>query len=79
MQLQVNVMEIKMVYEQQFFNGKNFYVFIYNKMESVIGLYQYDYYEFILVLIGCYYQEINGKCVLLECGDFVFILVGLNY
>lgn len=37
MQLQVNATEIKTVYEQQLFNGKNFHVFIYNKTESVTG------------------------------------------
>lgn len=71
MQLQVNATEIKTVYEQQLFNGKNFHVFIYNKTESVTGLHQHDYYEFTLVLTGRYYQEINGKRVLLERGDFV--------
>lgn len=79
MQLQVNATEIKTVYEQQLFNGKNFHVFIYNKTESVTGLHQHDYYEFILVLTGRYYQEINGKRVLLERGDFVFIPVGSNH
>lgn len=68
MQLQVNATEIKTVYEQQLFNGKNFHVFIYNKTESVTGLHQHDYYEFTLVLTGRYYQEINGKRVLLERG-----------
>lgn len=76
MQLQVNATEIKTVYEQQLFNGKNFHVFIYNKTESVTGLHQHDYYEFTL---GRYYQEINGKRVLLERGDFVFIPVGSNH
>lgn len=79
MQLQVNAAEIKTVYEQQLFNGKNFHVFIYNKTESVTGLHQHDYYEFTLVLTGRYYQEINGKRVLLERGDFVFIPVGSNH
>lgn len=79
MQLQVNATEIKTVYEQQLFNGKNFHVFIYNKTESVTGLHQHDYYEFTLVLTGRYYQEINGKHVLLERGDFVFIPVGSNH
>lgn len=79
MQLQVNATEIKTVYEQQPFNGKNFHVFIYNKTESVTGLHQHDYYEFTLVLTGRYYQEINGKRVLLERGDFVFIPVGSNH
>lgn len=79
MQLQVNATEIKTVYEQQLFNGKNFHVFIYNKTESVTGLHQHDYYEFTLVLTGRYYQEINGKRVLLERGDFVFIPVGSHH
>ncbi|ECG8548716.1 transcriptional regulator ChbR [Salmonella enterica] len=79
MQLQVNATEIKTVYEQQLFNGKNFHVFIYNKTESVTGLHQHDYYEFTLVLTGRYYQEINGKRVLLERGDFVFVPVGSNH
>lgn len=79
MQLQVNATEIKTVYEQQLFNGKNFHVFIYNKTESVTGLHQHDYYEFTLVLTGRYYQEINGTRVLLERGDFVFIPVGSNH
>ncbi|EAA6209575.1 transcriptional regulator ChbR [Salmonella enterica] len=79
MQLQVNATEIKTVYEQQLFNGKNFHVFIYNKTESVTGLHQHDYYEFTLVLTGRYYQEINGKRVLLERRDFVFIPVGSNH
>lgn len=51
--------------------AKNFHVFIYNKTESISGLHQHDYYEFTLVLTGRYYQEINGKRVLLERGDFV--------
>ncbi|EAM7072047.1 transcriptional regulator ChbR [Salmonella enterica] len=79
MQLQVNATEIKTVYEQLLFSGKNFHVFIYNKTESVTGLHQHDYYEFTLVLTGRYYQEINGKRVLLERGDFVFIPVGSNH
>lgn len=79
MQLVINASEIVIVREQQLFNGKNFYVFIYNKIESISGLYQYDYYEFILVLIGRYFQEINGKRVLLERGDFVFISLGSYY
>ena len=45
MQLQINAPEIKTVYEQQLFNGKNFHVFIYNKTESISGLHQHDYYE----------------------------------
>ena len=79
MQLQINAPEIKTVYEQQLFNGKNFHVFIYNKTESISGLHQHDYYEFTLVLTGRYYQEINGKRVLLERGDFVFIPLGSHH
>ncbi|MDC5896350.1 transcriptional regulator ChbR [Proteus mirabilis] len=71
--------EIRMVYENQLFNGKNFHVFIYNKTESVSGLHQHDYYEFTIVLTGRYYQEINGKRVLLERGDFVFIPIGSHH
>lgn len=58
------------------FNGKNFHVVIYNKTESASGLHQHDYYEFTIVLTGRYYQEINGKRVLLERGDFVFLPMG---
>lgn len=61
-------MEIKTALEQQLFNGKNFHVVIYNKTESASGLHQHDYYEFTIVLTGRYYQEINGKRVLLERG-----------
>ncbi|EPH2041028.1 transcriptional regulator ChbR [Proteus mirabilis] len=71
--------EIRMVYENQLFTGKNFHVFIYNKTESVSGLHQHDYYEFTIVLTGRYYQEINGKKVLLERGDFVFIPIGSHH
>ncbi|HDS3386224.1 TPA: transcriptional regulator ChbR [Proteus mirabilis] len=71
--------EIRMVYENQLFNGKNFHVFIYNKTESVSGLHQHDYYEFTIVLTGRYYQEINGKKVLLERGDFVFIPISSHH
>ena len=49
---------------------------IYNKTESDSGLHQHDYYEFTIVLTGRYYQEINGKRVLLERGDFVFLPMG---
>lgn len=73
MQPQISAPEIATAREQQLFNGKNFHVFIYNKTESISGLHQHDYYEFTLVLTGRYYQEINGKRVLLERGDFVFI------
>ena len=69
-------MEIKTAHEQQLFNGKNFHVVIYNKTESASGLHQHDYYEFTIVLTGRYYQEINGKRVLLERGDFVFLPMG---
>ncbi|WET38964.1 transcriptional regulator ChbR [Citrobacter enshiensis] len=79
MQLQVNAPEIATAFEQQLFNGKNFHVFIYNKTESISGLHQHDYYEFTLVLTGRYYQEINGKRVLLERGDFVFIPLGSHH
>ncbi len=68
MQLQATAPEITIAREQQLFNGKNFHVFIYNKTESACGLHQHDYYEFTLVLTGRYYQEINGKRVLLERG-----------
>ncbi len=61
MQLQVNATEIKTVYEQQLFNGKNFHVFIYNKTESVTGLHQHDYYEFTPVLTGRYYRRSTGS------------------
>ena len=73
MQPVINAPEIATAREQQLFNGKNFHVFIYNKTESISGLHQHDYYEFTLVLTGRYFQEINGKRVLLERGDFVFI------
>ncbi len=52
---------------------------IYNKTESVSGLHQHDYYEYTIVLTGRYYQEINGKRVLLERGDFVFIPMGSHH
>nr|VUD29537.1 DNA-binding transcriptional regulator ChbR [Raoultella sp. NCTC 9187] len=68
--------EISTAREQQLFNGNNFHVVIYNKTESVSGLHQHDYYEYTIVLTGRYYQEINGKRVLLERGDFVFIPMG---
>lgn len=79
MQLQISAPEIATAREQQLFNGKNFHVFIYNKTESISGLHQHDYYEFTLVLTGRYYQEINGKRVLLERGDFVFIPLGSHH
>jgi len=79
MQLTIDTQEIATVREHQLFNGKNFHVFIYNKTESASGLHQHDYYEFTLVLTGRYYQEINGKRVLLERGDFVFIPLGSHH
>lgn len=79
MQPQISAPEIATAREQQLFNGKNFHVFIYNKTESISGLHQHDYYEFTLVLTGRYYQEINGKRVLLERGDFVFIPLGSHH
>ena len=42
-------------------------------------MHQHDYYEFTIVLTGRYYQEINGKKVLLERGDFVFIPIGSHH
>lgn len=71
--------EISTALEQQLFNGKDFHVFIYNKTESISGLHQHDYYEFTLVLTGRYYQEINGKRVMLERGNFVFIPMGSHH
>lgn len=71
-------MEINTVHESQFLKGKDFYFFILDKTESVSGLHQHDYYEFTLVLTGSCSQEINGKRVILERGDFVFIPVGLT-
>lgn len=71
--------EISTAREQQLFNGKNFHVVIYNKTESVSGLHQHDYYEYTIVLTGRYYQVINGKRVLLERGDFVFIPMGSHH
>ncbi|WLI76183.1 transcriptional regulator ChbR [Kosakonia sp. H02] len=79
MQPTANALEIKTAQEQQLFKGKNFHVFIYNKTESVSGLHQHDYYEFTLVLTGRCYQVINGKRVLLERGDFVFIPLGSHH
>lgn len=72
-------MEIKTAHENQLFKGQHFHLFIYNKVESISGLHQHDYYEFTLVLTGRYYQIINGKKVLLERGDFVFIPLGSNH
>lgn len=79
MQPAVVSMGIKTAHESQLFNGQNFHVFIYNKTESISGLHQHDYYEFTVVLTGRYYQEINGKRVLLARGDFVFIPLGSNH
>lgn len=79
MQHQATAPEITIAREQQLFNGKNFHVFIYNKTESACGLHQHDYYEFTLVLTGRYYREINGKRVLLERGDFVFVPLGSHH
>ncbi|WP_411201893.1 transcriptional regulator ChbR [Kosakonia cowanii] len=75
----IGTQEIKTVHEQQLFKGKPFHVFIFNKSESASGLHQHDYYEFTLVLTGRYYQVINGKRVLLERGDFVFIPLGSHH
>lgn len=69
-------MEINTVHENQFLKGKDFYFFILDKTESVSGLHQHDYYEFTLVLTGNCRQEVNGKRVIMERGDFVFIPVG---
>ncbi|HCL5073068.1 TPA: transcriptional regulator ChbR [Salmonella enterica] len=69
-------MEINTVHESQFLKGKDFHFFIPDKTESMSGLHQHDYYEFTLVLTGSCSQEINGKRVILERGDFVFIPVG---
>lgn len=69
-------MEITTVHESQFLNGHDFYMFILDKTESVSGLHQHDYYEFTIVLTGGCSQEINGKRVTLERGDFIFIPVG---
>nr|EIL1981304.1 transcriptional regulator ChbR [Providencia rettgeri] len=68
--------EIKLVQESELFNNKTFHVFIYNKVESASGLHQHDYYEYMIVLTGRCYQIINGKKVLLERGDFVFLPIG---
>ncbi|EPL6456055.1 MULTISPECIES: transcriptional regulator ChbR [Providencia] len=68
--------EIKLVQESELFNNKTFHVFIYNKVESASGLHQHDYYEYTIVLTGRCYQIINGKKILLERGDFVFLPIG---
>ncbi|MGL5700718.1 MAG: transcriptional regulator ChbR [Kluyvera sp.] len=69
-------MEIRTVHESQFLNGHDFYMFILDKTESVNGIHRHDYYEFTIVLTGGCCQEINGKKVALERGDFVFIPIG---
>lgn len=69
-------MEIITVHESQFLSGHDFYMFILDKTVSASGLHQHDYYEFTIVLTGTCCQEVNGKKVLLERGDFVFIPVG---
>lgn len=79
MQPQLLSMDIKTAREDQLFDGQNFHMFIYNKVESISGLHEHDYYEFTIVLTGRYYQEINGKRVLLERGDFAFIPIGSNH
>lgn len=71
--------EINRLREEQLFNERNFHVVIYNKIESSTGLHSHDYYEYTIVLTGRYYQEINGKRVLLESGDFVFIPIGSHH
>lgn len=75
----LNANDVKLIREQDFFNCKDFHLFIYNKVESATGLHQHDYYEFTIVLSGKCYQEINGKRVLLERGDFVFIPIGSHH
>lgn len=79
MQPPVLSMEIKTARENQLFDGQNFHMFIYNKVESISGLHEHDYYEFTVVLTGRYYQNVNGKRVLLERGDFVFIPLGSHH
>lgn len=79
MQPQVLSMEINTARENQLFDGQNFHMFIYNKVVSISGLHEHDYYEFTVVLTGRYYQHINGKRVLLERGDFVFIPLGSHH
>ncbi|MGL4860031.1 MAG: transcriptional regulator ChbR [Enterobacteriaceae bacterium] len=79
MEAKIKSDKIKTIREQALFNGKHFHFFIYNKTESVTGLHQHDYYELTLVLTGRYYQEVNGKEVLLERGDFVFIPLGSHH
>ena len=54
MQPPVLSMEIKTARENQLFDGQNFHMFIYNKVESISGLHEHDYYEFTIVLTGRY-------------------------
>jgi AraC family cel operon transcriptional repressor len=68
--------EISTVHESQFLKGNDFHIFVLDKIESVSGLHQHDYYEFTIVLTGSCRQDINGKQVLLERGDFAFIPLG---
>ncbi|WP_080068091.1 transcriptional regulator ChbR, partial [Yersinia pestis] len=75
----VTKMDVRLVRERDFFNGKEFHLFIYNKTESATGLHQHDYYEYTLILTGMCYQEINGKRVFLERGDFIFIPLGSHH
>ena len=72
-------MSVKTIRENELFNNRPFHMFIYNKQVSGTGLHQHDYYEFTLVLTGRYYQEVNGKRVLLERGDLVFIPLGSSH
>ncbi|MCG9629065.1 transcriptional regulator ChbR [Vibrio mediterranei] len=72
-------MNIKCVHENEIFNGENFHVFIYQKTASITGLHQHDYYEFTIVLTGSYFQEIDGKRIMLERGEFAFIPVGSSH
>lgn len=72
-------MDVKTVYENDIFNDKDFHVVIYNKTESATGLHQHDYYEYTIVLTGRYYQNVNGRKVLLERGEFVFLPIGSNH
>ncbi|OHT24418.1 transcriptional regulator [Providencia stuartii] len=72
-------MDVKTVYENDIFNDKDFHVVIYNKTESATGLHQHDYYEYTIVLTGRYYQNVNGRKVLLERGGFVFLPIGSNH
>lgn len=72
-------MNARTIRETELFNNKPYNMFIYNKQVSGAGLHQHDYYEFTLVLTGRYYQEVNGKRVLLERGDLVFIPLGSSH